>query len=373
MDFGVPKEVRDLEKRVGLTPAGVLALSQAGHAVYVQREAGSGAGFSDEDYRHAGAQVVYSAAEAYGRADVVVKVTRPTTADQPLFRPRQTIFSFLHLTVSSPDLFDALVDRQITAIAYEMIREKDGTLPVQLPLSQVAGRLAPVIAGQLLMNTGGGRGKLLSGIPGVPPAVVVILGGGTLGTNAARSFLGMGAQVTVIDRDRTRLQYLDDAFEGRVTTMFSNEFNLKRAVTFADVLVGCVHISGQRTPVLITRDLLQQMRPGAALIDFSIDNGGCTETGRPTTLRDQTYVEAGIIHHCVPNITAIVARTASYALSNAALPYLLATGVHGLPGAINHQPALLNAVALYQGQLSNPDIASVMGRAVEFELPGGAQ
>lgn len=370
MEFGIPKEVRDLEKRVGLTPAGVLALTQAGHNVYVERNAGEGAGFSDEDYRQAGAQIVYSAAEAYGRADVVAKVTRPAEADRRIFRPEQIVCSFLHLTVSSPALFETLANKHITAIAYEMIQEEDKTLPVQLPLSQVAGRMAPVIAGQLLMNSGGGRGMLLGGVPGVPPATVVILGGGTLGSNAARSFLGLGAQVTVIDRNRAKLQHLDDMFGGRITTMFANEFNLKRAVAFANVLIGSVHISGHRSPVLVNRNMVRTMRPGSVIIDFSIDNGGCVETSRPTTLRDQTYVEEGIIHHCVPYMTALVARTASHTLTNAALPYLLAIGAHGLPEALTIQPALTHGVAMFHGALSSRDLAATLGRAVEVALPG---
>ncbi len=368
MEFGVPREVRDLEMRVGLTPAGVLALTRAGHTVYVERNAGIGAGFSDEDYRRAGAQIVYSAAEAYGRANVVVKVTRPAAQEHPLFREGQTIFSFLHLSVASPDLLEALVEREITAIAYEMIQEEYGLRPVLLPMSEVAGRLTPIIAGQLLMNSGGGRGILLSGIPGVPPAAIVILGGGVLGSNAARAFIGLGAQVTVLDRNVKKLQHLDDIFGGRITTMLSNEYNLDRVVEFADVLVGCVLVPGRRAPILVSRDMVRRMRPGSVVIDFAIDQGGCVETSRPTTLRDQTFVEEGIIHHCVPNMTATVARTASYALTNAALPYLLAVGAYGLPDVFGHEPELRWGVNLYQGKLAHPDVAAALGREVEVDL-----
>jgi len=373
MEFGVPKEVRDLEMRVGLTPAGVLALARAGHTIYIERNAGAGAGFSDEDYRRAGAQIVYSAAEAYGRADVVVKVTRPAAQEHALFRPEQTIFSFLQLSTASPDLLEALVEREITAIAYEIIQEEDGRRPVLLPISQAAGRLTPIIVGQLLMNSGGGRGILLSGIPGVPPAAIVIVGGGTLGSNAARSFLGLGAQVTVLDRNPHILQHLDEMFPDRVTTMLSNEYNLNRAVEFADVLVGSVLGVGGRVPTLVSRDMVRRMRAGSVIIDFAINQGGCVETSRPTTLRDQTFVQDGIIHHCVPNITATVARTASYALTNAALPYLLAVGVYGLPDVLAHEPVLRRGVDLYQGKLAHPDIATALGRQVEIELPSGAE
>jgi len=385
MEFGVPKEVRDLEMRAGLTPAGALALVRAGHTVYVERGTGEGAGFDDKDYCRAGAQIVYSAAEAYGRADVVAKVTRPTAEEHQLFRSGQVILSFLHLPVASPDLLEALVEREVTAIAYEMIEEDDGLRPVLLPLSEVAGRMTPIIAGQLLMSTypqagsmggspsadKGGRGILLSGIPGVPPAAIVILGGGVLGSNAAGSFMGLGAQVTVLDADVSRLRRLDDIFGGRITTMISNEYNLYRAVKFADVLLGCVLVPGRRSPVLVSRDMVRRMRPGSLIIDFSIDQGGCVETSRPTTLRDQTFVEEGVVHHCVPNMTATVARTASYALTNSALPYLLALGAHGVPNVFEREPALVRGVNLFQGKLAHPEIAAAMGRQVEVDLSHG--
>lgn len=373
MNFGVPKETRDLEMRVGLTPAGVLALVQAGHTVYVEQDAGAGAGFRDENYRRAGAQVVYTPAEVYGRADVVAKVTRPTAREHALFRLEQTIFSFLHLSVSSPDLLEALADKEITAVAYETIQEENGVLPVLVPMSEIAGRLAPIIAGQLMMNTHGGRGTLLSGLPGVPQAAVVILGAGVLGINAARAFLGLGAQVIVLDRDVRALQKLDDVFSGRVTTMISNEFNLQRAVDFADVLVGCVLIPGQRAPVLLTRDMVRRMRRRSVLMDFSIDQGGCAETSRPTTLRDQTYIDEGVIHFCVPNFTAAVARTTSYAITNAALPYLLAIGDHGLISHHRHMAALSQGMNLYKGKLSNAAVAGALGRELEIDLAGGLQ
>jgi alanine dehydrogenase len=369
MDFGVPKETRDLEMRVGLTPAGVLALVQAGHSVCVEQGAGVGAGFADEHYRRAGAQIVYDPAEAYGRASVVAKVARPTAAEHKLFRHGQTIFSFLHLSVSSPDLFEAMANNQITAVAYETIQDEDGLLPVLVPMSEIAGRLAPIIAGQLIMNTYGGRGTLLSGLPGVPPAAVIILGAGVLGVNAARAFLGLGAQVIILDRDIRTLQKLDDVFRGQVTTMISNEYNLQRAVDFADVLVGCVLVPGQRAPILLSRDMVRRMRHRSVLMDFSIDQGGCSETSRPTTLRDQTYVEEGVIHFCVPNFTATVARTTSYAITNAALPYLLAIGEHGILGQHRHMTALANGINLYKGKLSNAAVASALGRQQEVYLP----
>ncbi len=371
MEFGVPKEIREREQRVALTPSGVLSLVRAGHTVYVERNAGTGAGWDDEEYRRAGAQIVYSAAEAYGRADVVVKVARPTEAEYRLFRMGQTIFSFLYLPVSSPDLLQALQAAEITAVAYEMIQGPGQRLPVLMTTSEVAGRMAPIIAGRLLMNDRGGRGVLLSGIPGVPPAAVVILGGGVVGANAARAFLGMRAQVVVLDRDLERLQYLDDLFDGQVTTMLSNAYNIRRAVAFADVLIGAVQTPGRRAPILVSTEMVRSMRPGSVIIDFSINHGGCIETSRPTTLNDPIYTAEGVVHHCVPNVTASVARTASYALNNAALPYLRAVGEYGLEGMAAHQPALARGVNLYEGKIVNADIAAALGRAVELELPSG--
>jgi alanine dehydrogenase len=364
MDFGIPREVRDLESRVGLSPAGVSTLASAGHAVYVEAGAGMGAGFSDENYREAGGHIVYSAQEAYGRADVVVKVTRPTAAEHALFRPGQTIFSFLHLPVSSPDLLEALTERAITAVSYELIEEADGTRPVLLPASIIAGQMAPIVAGRLLRSDYNGRGILLSGLPGVPAAVIVIVGAGTLGCNAARAFAGLGAEVTVLDQDPRKLQKLYDSLYGRVTTMFANELNLKRATKFADVLIGAVSLSGHRAPMLVSREMVRQMRSGSVIIDYAIDEGGCVETSRPTTLRNTTYVAEGIIHHCVPNMTAAYGRTTSYAITNAALPYLLAVGKGTVQTASEQLPALKQGLTLLNGRLVHQKVAQALGKPI---------
>jgi len=375
MEFGIPKEVRDLEMRVGLAPSGVHSLVKSGHIVYVESNAGLGAGFNDEDFRAAGAMIVYTAAEVYGRSDVVAKLSRPTKEEHALFRPGQMIFSFLHLSVASPDLFEALAEKEITAVAYEMIEEDNGDLPVLIAASQVAGRFTPTIAGHLLRSDRGipgqqqGRGILLSGIPGVPPAAVVIIGGGTLGVNAASAFMGLGAEVIVLDRNLRKLQYIDERFNGRITTMFANKYNLKRAVTFADVLLGAVLIPGQRAPILVTREMVKTMRPGSVIIDFSIDEGGCVETSRPTTLRDPSYLLEGVVHYCVPNMTSVVARTTSYAVTNAALPYLRALGEYGLIGALHRESALVRGINLYQGNLADPTVAAALGREVTASLP----
>jgi len=369
VEFGIPKEVRVLESRVGLTPAGVASLVRHGHSVYVEKGAGMGAGFNDETYRHSGAQIVYSAAEVYGRSDVVVKVTRPTAAEHTLFQPGQILIAFLHMAVASPDFLEALREKEITAIACEMIRQPNGNHPILVPMSEVAGRLAPVIAGQLLMTNNGGRGTLLSGIPGVPRGSVAIIGGGVLGSNAARAFLNVGAQVVVMDSDIARLKHLDETLSGHVTTMLSTNYNLERVTEFADVLVGAVLSPGRRAPILITREMIKHMRPGAVFIDYSIDQGGCAETSRPTTLEDQTYIVDGVIHHCVPNLTAAVARTTSYGLTNSLLPYLLNLGESGILGLLEQRPYVASGINLYQGKLSSAEIAGALGKEKEIVLP----
>lgn len=349
--FSVPKEVRDLEYRVGLTPAGALALTRRDATVYVQAGAGARAGFADADYSANGAQIVHTAEEAYGRADVVLKVARPTQGEHKLFRPGQTLFSFLHLSVSSPDLSIALHDRKMTAVAYELIEEDDGERPVLFPMSEIAGRLAPIIAGRLLQTTEGGLGALLGGIPGVSPAAVVIVGAGVLGANAARVFLGLGAQVTLLDNSVRRLQRIDELFGGRINTMISNKFNLRRATQFADVLLGAVLIPGHRAPTLITEEMVKKMRPGSVVIDFSIDQGGIVETSRPTTLRDPCFSVHGVTHYCVPNATAAVSRTASYALTNSALPYLKAVARNDIGHAIGKISPLRRGVNVLDGEV----------------------
>ena len=365
MDFGVPKEVRDLESRVGLAPAGVFALTRVGHAVYIESGAGLAAGFSDEDYRKTGGTIVFSAQEAYGRADVVAKVTRPTAGEYVHFRAGQTIFSFLHLPVSSPDLLIALTERKITAVSYELIENEIGTRPVLLPASIVAGRMAPIIAGRLLRSDYDGLGILLSGLPGVPAAAVVIVGGGVLGSNAARAFVGTGAEVTILDQEPSKLQKLFDTLNGRVTTMFASQYNLRRATQFADVLIGAVSHSGQRAPIVVNRQMVANMRPGSVLIDFAIDEGGCVETSRPTTLRNTTYRAEGVIHHCVPNITAAAGRTTSYAITNAALPYLLAVGNGDIITASEQLPALKRGITLHNGRLIHKKIAQAVGKSID--------
>lgn len=349
MNFGVPKEVRPFELRVGLTPAGVFALTQAGHSVFVERDAGAAASFDDNEYRAVGAQVVYSVDEVWGRADVIAKVSRLTEREYPLLNSQQTILSFVHFAVASRDLSEALRAARVTSVAYEMIQNDDGALPVLTPTSQVAGRIAPIIAGEWLESSRGGRGILLSGITGVPPAVVVILGAGSLGANALRAFVGMGSQVTILDTRYDRLEPLCEQFNGRVTTLLSTPYNLQRVLKFADVVIGAVLVPGQRAPVLITREMLRTMRKRAVFIDYAIDQGGCAETSRPTTHDNPTYTVENVIHYCVPNVTARVARTASHALTNAALPYLIEIGARGIAQAVEADNSLRRGVQVLDG------------------------
>jgi alanine dehydrogenase len=358
MEFGVPSEIRPREYRVSLTPAGVDTLARAGHTVYVESRAGAGAGFQDEAYRSVGARLVYSPEEVWRRAQVIVKVARPTAEEHAFFQG-QTLLAFLHLAVASPDLAAALREQRMTVVAYEMIQNEDGSLPVLHSTSEVAGRLAPIIAGSLLETMAcrmpgeapEGRGILLGGIPGVPPANVVILGAGVAGTNAARAFLGMGAQVTVLDSEIARLQRLDDLLGGRAVTMHATPYNIGKAIAFADVVIGAVYVAGQRAPVLVTREMVRTMRPRAVIIDFSIDQGGCVETSRPTTHRDPIYFDEGVLHYCVPNVPARVARTASHALTNALLPYLVDIGRLGVDQALLTNRPLRRGLNVYRGGL----------------------
>jgi alanine dehydrogenase len=354
MDIGIPRERRESEYRVGLTPIGVQLLTAEGHAVYVERGAGLGAGFADRDYEEAGARIVYQPQEAYGRADLVLKVARPTDEECGWLREGQTVIGLLHLAAARRSRVEALLEKRVTAIGYEMIQNDDGSLPVLIPLSQTAGRMMVQVAGSLLQNDRGGKGVLLSGVPGVPPAEVVIIGAGTLGTCAAQVFLGVGATVYILDRDLQRLQQVDAMLRGRAVTMVSHEFNVRKAVKFADLVVGAVLVPGQRAPIVVTREMVRSMKARSVIIDMSIDQGGCVETSRPTTHRSPTFMDEGVIHCCVPNLPSVVARTATHAFNNAAWPYIQALTRLGLDGALEAHPALARGVNLRDGQILNP-------------------
>jgi alanine dehydrogenase len=350
MNIGIPKERRPFEERVGLSPAGVEILTQHGHQVYVEHEAGVGAGFEDREFEEAGARLVYSPEEVFVRADLMLKVARPTRQELDWLRPNTVLAGFLHLASTREDKIEVLLEKKITSIAYEQIEMADGSLPVLRPFSQIGGRMTVTIAARLLQNNWGGKGMLLGGIPGVPPAEVVILGGGVVGMCATTAFLGLGAHVTVIDQEMRVLQQVFSRFPN-VVTMLSTKRNLEKATAYADVVVGAVLVSGERTPTLITREMMRLMKPRSVFIDVSIDQGGCAETSRPTTHDHSTYVEEGVIHYCVPNMPGVVARTATHAFVNAALPYILQIADRGAAGAIAQDAGIEKAVNTHEGKL----------------------
>ena len=350
MNIGIPKETRPFEFRVGLSPAGVEILTQHGHQVYVQHEAGVGAGFSDQEYESAGARISYSADEVFARADFLLKVARPTKEELDWLRPGTAIGGLLHLASSRRDKVDVLLEKKITSIAYEQIELADGSLPVLRPFSEIGGSMCATIAARFLQCNRGGKGILLGGVPGVPPAEVVILGSGVVATYATKAFLGLGAHVTVVGKEMAGLQKIFDQFPG-VATMISTKRNIEKATAFADVVVGAVLVSGQRSPILITRDMVRNMKPRSLIIDVSIDQGGCVETSRPTTHELTTYVEEGVIHYCVPNMPGVIARTATHAFVNAAIPYILEIANRGVDTAIAADPSLEMGINTHNGQL----------------------
>jgi alanine dehydrogenase len=350
MIIGVPKERRPFEFRVGLTPAGVQMLVKEGHTCYVEHNAGEGAGFSDQEYELAGARIVYTAREVFGRADLLLKVARPIYEELEWLREGITIMGLLHLSSSRQDKISILEQKKITAIPYEAITLEDGSVPVRQPLSQIGGRLVAQISAHLLQNDAQGKGILLGGNAGVPPAEVVIVGIGVVGTYAARAFVGMGAHVTVLDTNYEALQRVYDEFPG-VVTMMSNDHNLKKASAYADVLVGSILVPHDRPPHVITREMVRKMRPRSLIMDVSIDEGGCVETSRPTTHDRPTFVEEGIVHYCVPNIPSIVARTSTHAFLNAAYPFILEVANKGVEQAISENPAIQSGTVIYKGEV----------------------
>lgn len=365
MNIGVPRERRTMECRVGLTPAGIELLHQEGHTCYVEREAGLGAGFSDYDYERAGARIVYTPDEVFGRADLLLKVTRPTDEEMEWVPPGQIMAGFLHLASARRAKVTMLLESKVTAIAYELIQRSDGSLPVLKPMSQVGGRMIAQIGATLLQNNHGGKGILVGGVPGVPPAEVVIIGAGTAGTEAARTFVGMGASVYVLDRNLARLQEIDRLFGGRVITMVSHSFNIAKVVRFADILIGAVLVPGERAPILVTREMVRSMRPRSVIMDISIDQGGCVETSRPTSHASPTYIEEGILHFCVPNMSGVIARTATHAFNNAAWPHIQYVVRLGLDEAIEQDPALARGVVIRNGEILHASLKTIYASGEE--------
>lgn len=362
MDIGIVKERHAGEERVGLTPAGVSLLTKAGHTCYLEDGAGEAAGFANYDYERLGAKVVFDGAELYERSDLVLKVLRPTLEEIGWMHQGQIVTGFLGLVAAPRGEIEALIERRVTAVAYEMVSPDGEHFPILETMSEVAGRMAPYIAGSLLMRPNGGRGVLLNGVPGVSAGEVVILGGGVLGTNAARAFLGMGAKVFVLSPTLERLRYIDTHFKGQITTMISHDFNIAYLTRFADVVIGAVRVPGERPPTLITRQLLRTMRRGAVLIDFSVDHGGCAETSRPTTFENPTYIEEDIVHYCVDNVPGAVPRTSTHAFNNAAWPYIQSLLELGPATAFAQEPGLANAVVLRNGDVVNKKLDNILRR-----------
>ena len=361
MIIGVPKEIKDHETRVGLVPSGVTALREAGHEVLVETHAGEGSSITDREYVEAGAVILKSAAEVWHKAGLVVKVKEPQPAEYGYFRPGLILFTYLHLA-PLPELTDKLLAARVNGVAYETIVEEDGSLPLLTPMSEVAGRMSVQVGAQYLERPNGGRGILLGGVPGVAPGNVVILGGGIVGTNAAKIAIGMGAHVTIIDRSLNRLRELDDIFHGQVVTLASNAWTIGENLKTADLVVGAVLIPGASAPKLVRREMVAGMKRGAVMVDVAIDQGGCFETSHATTHTEPTYVVDGVVHYCVSNMPAAVPHTSTLALTNATFPYLLELAEHGLEGACARHPGLRPGVNTYNGSVTHRGVAESQGR-----------
>lgn len=358
MEIGVPKETKTHEYRVAVTPGAVTSFVEAGHAVYVESGAGNGSGFSDEEYRQAGASVVEGPDEAWARP-LVLKVKEPTQREYRFLREQQILFTYLHLAADRP-LTDALLNAGTTAVAYETVQTDGGALPLLTPMSEVAGRMAPQVGAHYLGRFLGGRGVLLGGVPGTGVGEVAIIGGGVVGTNAAKIALGLGARVTVLDVSHARLQYLDDIFGGRIQTMASNVANISEITRRADLLIGAVLIPGKRAPHLVRREILSDMKPGSVIVDVAVDQGGCIETIRPTTFDDPTFVVDGVVHYGVANMPGAVPRTSTIALSNQTLPYALRLAGKGIRALLEDR-SLLRGLNAHQGKLTHGGVAESFG------------
>ncbi len=366
MIVGVAKEIKPGEQRVALTSAGAYALTEAGHRLLVERGAGAGSGIRDEDYAKAGASL--AAAEGiWAEADLVLKVKEPLAQEYGRLRAGQTLFTYLHLA-PAPELTQALLKRRVIGLAYETVQRADGSLPLLTPMSEVAGRLAVQEGAFYLGKARGGRGILLSGVPGVPRGNVVILGAGTVGLNAAKIAMGLGADVSILDISIERLRYVDDLFRGQVVTLVSNSFNVSQVIQRADLLVGAVLVAGAKAPVLVTEAMVQTMKEGAVIVDVAVDQGGCVATTRPTTLLEPVHTLYGVVHYGVANLPALVPRTSTFALTNATLPFVLELAAKGPARAVRENPALAKGVNVWDGRIVHPGVAeSVNERPVPLE------
>jgi alanine dehydrogenase len=360
MIIGVPKEIKDGEKRVGMTPQGVDALVAHGHRVLVERKAGEGSGFSDQEYRKAGATLVEGSKDVWDEPDMVVKVKEPLEPEFPLMRPGQVLFTYLHLAADRK-LTLKLMERRIVGIGYETVQGQDGSLPLLRPMSEIAGRASVLAGGMCLEARQGGRGVLLCGASGVPPAKVVIIGAGVVGTNACKVALGIGARVSILDIHPERLSYLHDITQGHIATFISNRMTIGEEIAGADLVIGAVLIPGAQAPKLVTCQMLKRMRPGSAVVDISVDQGGCFETTRPTTHENPTYIEEGIVHYCVANIPGAFPRTSTFALTNATFPYVHQIADKGYEKAMEENEALRKGLNLIGGKVVCPAVAESFG------------
>jgi len=359
--IGVTKEIKPQENRVGLTPAGIDTLVRAGHTCYVEKSAGLGSSFSDAEYIEAGAEILDTPGEVFDAAEMIIKVKEPLEQEYGLLKENQIIFTYLHLA-PDPVQTQALLAAKVVALGYETVQLPNASLPLLLPMSEVAGRMSIQVGAHLLEKTNGGRGILLGGVSGVEPGKVVVVGGGSVGTNAAKMAVGMGAQVTVIDINRDRLAYLDDLFNGRAITLMSNSYNVGRAVKEADLVIGAVLIPGARTPQVVTEEMVKSMKPGSVLVDVAVDQGGCIETiDRSTTLENPYYIKYGVVHYSVGNMPGAVPRTSTIALTNATLPYILEIANKGAERAMQENSALRKGLNVYKGKLTIQGVADAQG------------
>jgi alanine dehydrogenase len=361
MIIGVPKEVKDHESRVGLVPSGVTALREAGHRVLVQAGAGAASSLTDQEYHDAGAETLPSAAEVWSQSDLVVKVKEPQPPEYDFLRPGLLLFTYLHLA-PLPELTETLLQKRVNAIAYETIREADNSLPLLTPMSEVAGRMAVQVGAQYLEAPNGGRGILLGGVPGVAPANVTILGGGVVGHNAAKIAVGLGAHVTIIDKNLNRLRELDDIYSSTVVTLASNVHTVRETLRQADLVIGAVLVPGAAAPKIVRRSMIAAMKKGSVIVDVAIDQGGCLETSRPTTHTDPVYYVDGVLHYCVSNMPAAVPHTSTFGLTNATLPYLIDLANQGLERACAENDAIREGVNTYQGSITYPAVAESQNR-----------
>jgi alanine dehydrogenase len=360
MKIGLPKEIKDNEYRVGLTPAGVHALVNAGHELFVQKTAGEGSGFTDDQYSKTGATLLDTADEVWATGDMIVKVKEPVAPEYPRMRENQLLFTYLHLAPEF-ELTKQMMERNVTGVAYETITDKQGRLPLLTPMSEVAGRMSVQVGATYLEKMNGGRGILLGGVPGVPAANVVIIGGGIVGTEAAKMAVGLGAKVTIIDRNLDRLRQLDDIFLSKVQTLASSKYAIEEAISHADLVIGAVLVVGAAAPKLVTREMLHLVPNGAVLVDVAVDQGGCFETTHATTHSNPTYYEEGVLHYCVANMPGAVPRTSTFALTNATLPYALDLANKGFEKAIQDDSGLREGVNTYAGKLTYDAVAESQG------------